>query len=265
MVAHRNLLVASLVALLVLAPPAQSEPLQADVNLITAIDVSGSIDSHAEWLQFDGMARALEDQSFLQTVAVGINGRVGFMAFTWSSSGEFLPVVPWTLIASPDDARRVGRGLREARGIPRFGYGTTHLRPWRSNGATDISEALLHATRVAIGAPYRAPRTVINICSNGIDNIGVGPERARDEALTLGLVVDGLVLGREHAQVASYFRDKVQGGEGSFVLHVREPKDVASAMLAKFVMDIAGWSPGLDQLALAERRGIGGGRSRPRR
>jgi Ca-activated chloride channel homolog len=249
MVPRRHPLVMVLLALLLGAPPAQSEPLRADVNLITAIDVSGSVDSHAEWLQFDGVARALEDASFLQTVAVGLHGRVGFAVFTWSSGGEFLPVVPWTLIASPEDARRVGRELREARGIPRFGYGTAHLRPWRSNGATDISEALLHATSLAIGAPYRASRTVLNICSNGTDNIGEGPERARDEALALGLVVNGLVLGREQGEVARYFRDKVQGGEGSFVLHVREPKDVASAMLSKFLMDIAGRPHAIGALA----------------
>jgi Ca-activated chloride channel homolog len=247
MVPRRHLLATGLLALLWL-PQAQGEPLRADVNLITAIDVSGSIDSHAEWLQFDGVARALEDAAFLQTVAVGLHGRVGFTVFTWSSGGEFLPVVPWTLIASPEDARRVGRELREARGIPRFGYGTAHLRPWRSNGATDISEALLHATRLAIAAPYRASRTVLNICSNGTDNIGEGPERARDEALALGLVVNGLVLGREPG-LAGYFRDKVQGGEGSFVLHVREPRDVAAAMLSKFLMDIAGRSRAGDAIA----------------
>jgi hypothetical protein len=248
MVPRRHLLATGLLALLLWLPQARGEPQPADVNLITAVDVSGSIDSHAEWLQFDGVARALEDAAFLQTVAVGLHGRVGFTVFTWSSGGDFVPVVPWTLIASPEDARRVGRELREARGIPRFGYGTTHLRPWRSNGATDISEALLHATRLAIAAPYRASRTVLNICSNGTDNIGEGPERARDEAMALGLVVNGLVLGREPG-LAGYFRDKVQGGEGSFVLQVREPRDVAAAMLSKFLMDIAGRSRAGDAIA----------------
>jgi Ca-activated chloride channel homolog len=249
MVRHCRLLLVVLLALLALAAPVQGERLRVDVNLITAIDVSGSVDSHGEWLQFDGIARALEDPAFLQIVVAGFHGRVGFTVFTWSSGGEFLAVVPWTLIASIEDARRVGRELRQARGIPRFGYGTAHLRPWRSNGATDISEALLQATRLGIGAPYRAPRTVINICANGSDNIGEDPERARDEALALGLVVNGLVLGREAGKLAAYFRDKVQGGEGSFVLQVREPADLASAMVSKFVMDIAGAPSGLDALA----------------
>lgn len=246
MVQRSVVLAASLGALLVLTPAAASERLPTDVNLITAIDVSGSINAHAEWLQFDGMARALEHPAFLQTVAAGYHGRVGFFAYTWSSRGDFVQVVPWTVIGSPADARRIAKELRAARGVPRFGYNDIQKRPWRSNGATDISEALVYGTTMAIGAPTRASRTVINICTNGTDNIGEGPERARDEAMTLGLVINGLVLGKKYGDLTGYLRDHVQGGGGSFVLHVREPEDLTAAMLAKFVMDIAWWPPAFD-------------------
>lgn len=56
--------------------------LPTDANLITAIDVSGSIGPQAEALELDGIARALLHPAFLETVAGGYHGRIGFAAFT---------------------------------------------------------------------------------------------------------------------------------------------------------------------------------------
>ena len=76
------------------APAADETSLPTDVNLITAIDVSaGLIGPQAEALQFDGTVEAIVHPDFLQTVAEGHHGRVGFAAFTWSSQGDFtMPV-----------------------------------------------------------------------------------------------------------------------------------------------------------------------------
>ena len=47
-------------------------PLPIDANVITAIDVSGSIAPQDEALQFDGIVKAIVDPDFLQTVARGL-------------------------------------------------------------------------------------------------------------------------------------------------------------------------------------------------
>jgi Protein of unknown function (DUF1194) len=216
-----------------------------EVNLITALDVSDSIMRHEEWVEFDGMAYALQSEAFLTALAAGRHGRIGFAAFAWSSDGKHHLIVPWTLIASQRDAQRVGQMVRAARDQHRFGDRMD--RPGddlRGGRRTDVSAAIAFAAHLAWTAPFVTQRTVINICGNGEDNVGQDPDEARDQALAEGLVINGLVVS-DRSDVADYYREHVRGGPGSFVLTVDEPRDVAGAMLEKFLRDlIAARQPG---------------------
>jgi hypothetical protein len=223
-----------------------------DANLITAIDVSGSIRTGDERLEFEGMAQAVVDPRFLQAVARGRHGRIGFVAFTWAN-GEFIPLVPWTLIGSQAEARQVADQLQTAASIPRIGYAMgmpSRSRPWRSGHATDISAAIERAVAVSANAPFSSWHNVINICGNGIDNVGDGPAAARDRADAAGLIVNGLILGnRDDAEdIAAYFREQVQAGPGSFVMVARSFQDITSAMLAKFLFELAALPPAASKL-----------------
>ena len=77
----------------------------ADANLITALDVSDSIMRHEEWIEFDGIARAVVHPDFLAAVLAGRHGRIGFAVYTWSSGGSYRVVVPWTVIGSIEDVK----------------------------------------------------------------------------------------------------------------------------------------------------------------
>jgi hypothetical protein len=214
-----------------------------DANLITAIDVSGSIKEADERLELDGMAAAVVDPRFLQAIARGRHGRIGFVAFTWAN-GEFLSLVPWTPIASRADAMQVAERLRTARGNPVMGYAMRipgNRRPWRTGHATDVSAAIERAIAVGASAPFASHHQVVNMCANGIDNIGEGPDAARDRADAAGMIVNGLILGHrgDAGEIADYFREHVQAGPGSFVIEARDFEDIAGAMLAKFLFELA--------------------------
>jgi Protein of unknown function (DUF1194) len=73
-----------------------------DANLITVLDVSDSIMRHEEWLEFEGLAKAIVDAAVLDAIAGGRYGRIGFAVFTWSSGGRFEALVPWTLYEAWD-------------------------------------------------------------------------------------------------------------------------------------------------------------------
>jgi hypothetical protein len=115
------------------------------------------------------------------------------------------------------------------------------VRPWRLGLATDVSAAMDYAIGVSAAAPFASHHQVINICANGIDNVGKGPAAVRDRALAQGLIINGLVLGnREDSEdIAAYFREHVQAGFGSFVIEARAFEDITKAMLAKFVVELA--------------------------
>jgi Protein of unknown function (DUF1194) len=125
-----------------------------------------------------------------------------------------------------------------------MGYATRipgEVRPWRTGHATDVSAAIERAIEVSAAAPFDSWHNVINICANGIDNVGEGPATARDRANDRGLIVNGLILGdrEDAAEIATYFRDHVQAGPGSFVMVARAYRDITSAMLAKFLVELA--------------------------
>jgi hypothetical protein len=153
--------------LLAAAPAQAGAPAITDANLITALDVSGSIKDHDLALELEGMAQAVTHPLFLQAIEQGQHGRIGFVAFTWSS-GEMQALVPWTVISSRPEAERVAQALLKVRGTQRANDANLNW-PWRSHRATDVSAAIEWATRIGAVAPFIGGRTVINMCANGID------------------------------------------------------------------------------------------------
>lgn len=227
--------------LVVLAwPPSGRAEHAVDANLVTALDASDSIMRHEEWIELDGMRRAVEHPAFLAAVRAGRHQRVGFAAFTWSSHGTGRLVVPWTVLGSRTDVERVAHMLAQ---VPRrtdrtFGGGQDRDEvPAAPDRRTDVSAALRYGLDLLVTAPHRTDRPILNICGNGVDNVGEGPERARDTALRAGVIVNGLIVGRTPA-LAAYYRERVAGGPGSFVIEMPGPAAVAEAMLRKFLLDL---------------------------
>lgn len=215
-----------------------------DVNLITAIDVSDSITRHEEWLQYQGLAKALLEPDFLALLAAGYHRRVGILIVSWSSGGALRTVVPWTVVASAQDARRVAAVLRAAPRIDRSHYleeseGLESLQTTDAEdcGRTDVALAIGGSLERAMTAPFAARRSVINILSNGVDNSGGAPERARDQALELGMTVNAVVFGSRR-DVPAYFEERVIGGPGAFMMTIREPGDMVASLARKFWRDM---------------------------
>jgi hypothetical protein len=216
-------------------------PLQTDVNLITAIDVSDSITRHDEWLQYSGLARGVVDAEFLARIAEGAEQRIGFAAFTWSSGGQVAVVVPWTIIETRADAERVAAQFHAAPRIDRSAFG--RYAPLTSSvdrsrgGMTDIGEAVESAVTLSLSAPFPARRSVVNILSNGVDNNGPAPDAVRDHAIRLGITINGIVFG-DRDDLPDYFRDHVIGGPGAFLMTVNKPDDLPRALERKFWQDL---------------------------
>jgi Protein of unknown function (DUF1194) len=226
-------------AVLAWLPAARAEH-AVDANLVTALDASDSMMRHEEWVLLDGMARAVVHPAFLAAVRAGRHRRVGFAAFAWSSHRDLRVVVPWAVLGSQADAERIAHALARAprRGDTAFGGDQDRSEAQPSpDRMTDVSEALRYGLDLLAAAPHGAARPVLNVCGNGVDNVGEGPERARGLALGAGVTVNGLVVG-DKPGLAAYYRERVAAGPGSFVVEAREPADVADATLRKLLLDL---------------------------
>jgi Ca-activated chloride channel homolog len=234
---------------------------EVDANLVTALDISHSVGRYEEWVEREGLAQAVTHPRFIEAVRTGFHGQIGFAILIWSSHGHMKTLVPWTTIATPEDAMRVSQRLRSIhlieesqlldRDIP-----TDHYEAPKEQHQTDIALAIHSASALLKAAPSKSRRSVINIVGNGPSNSGMEPTQARDAALEAGQVVNGLVVSYGSTSDVGYYRTHVIGGPGSFVMQVSNLEEMTEAFLAKFRMDIAGLSkvPSFNQWLLTAER-----------
>lgn len=235
---HRTIIAGALAGMLGgAAAPAAPLP-SVDAAIVTAVDLSGSISRHEEWLQVEGIARALSHADFLEAVRHGRRGRVAFAVYAWSSGARVRLLVPWTMIEDGDSARRTATALRRAPRPTRFGGGDDDdASASPPPGLTDLSAAIDVAVELFAAAPVAPDRMVLNVLADGVDNVAGGPTAARDDALAAGIVINGVAVGAAPA-LEAYFRDHVIGGFGSFVLGIGDPGSFAAVMRRKFLMDL---------------------------
>ena len=86
---------------------------------------------------------------------------------------------------------------------------------------------------------------------DGTNNAGRDIGQARDEALALGITINGLVIlsdtplpwNPEHTNppggLTKYYRDNVIGGPGSFVIEAKDFNSFGQAIIKKLIAEIA--------------------------
>ena len=208
-----------------------------DLLLVLAADVSRSVDSQKFQLQREGYAAALADRRVLDAISSGRHRRIGVLFLEWSGLGNQKVVIDWTLIDGPEAAQTFGDRLLES--------------PRSFADRTSISGAIDAAVVQLARAPFMADRQTIDVSGDGTNNAGRDIGQARDEALELGIAINGLVIlsevplpwNPEHTNppggLAKYYRDNVIGGPGSFVLEAKDFNSFGQAIIKKMIAEIA--------------------------
>ena len=227
----------SLIAALLIGAAASAEELRTDVNIVTALDVSDSIDAQSTQIEIEGMAQAILAPEILQAIRAGHYGRVGFAIFAWNE-GAYPELVSWTVIRDGVDTRAVSEQLRNTSPSELSPSVDRMVEP----RMTDLSGAIDHAAVLLLTAPFAADRMVLNVIGNGWDNVGEGPARARDRLVGAGGIINGVILG-EDPVLADYFRQNVIGGPGAFVITARDKSAITTVLARKFLRDVALSSP----------------------
>ena len=208
-----------------------------DLLLVLAADVSRSVDSQKFQLQREGYAAALANPRVLDAIRAGRHGRIGVLFLEWSGLGNQKVVIDWTLVDGPKAAQAFGDRLIQ---LPRSFADRTSI-----SGGIDAAVAQLAR------APFSAERRTIDVSGDGTNNAGRDVGQARDEALALGITINGLVIlsetplpwNPEHTNppggLAKYYRDNVTGGPGSFVLEAKDFNSFGQAIIKKMIAEIA--------------------------
>lgn len=213
-----------------LATPARAEPV--DLELVLAVDCSGSIDDDEFALQIKGYATAFSHPSVIRAIQSGRHGAIAVTYVQWS--GPFLQsqAVGWTLVRDADSAEGFGASMLSAR--------RTIYR-----GGTSLSGVIDYAATLFPNSGYEGTRRVIDISGDGINNTGRQPFAARDDAVARGLTINGLAILTDFGGLDRYFEEHVIGGPGAFVMAAESFDAFAAAILNKLIREIAELPAGL--------------------
>lgn len=229
----RSLLAILLVGWVLLAGcPVRADGIRTDVNIVTGLDVSGSIDARETQIQIDGMAMAIRSPEVINAIQNGRHGRVGFAVFVWAN-GNYPLFASWRLIGSPQEAVATSEEVAD-----RLHAILGSDVAIRLGELTDLSGAIEYGAEMLAAAPYPAEHAILNIIGNGLDNVGDGPQRARDRLVARGTTINGVVVGHNRG-VIGYFRSEVIGGPTAFVLAANSPDKLVEVLERKFVTEIA--------------------------
>ena len=194
------------------------------LELILAVDVSGSIDSGEFDLQANGLADAFENPSLIAAIGELEGGMLVTMTH-WSGSSRHQQMTGWHRLT---DAASMAAFAAEAR---------TAGRAWR-NFSTAIGEALVHAARVSATAPETCKRRVIDVSGDGVSNEGQAPEMISGVLAAEGYTINGLVIRGADPDPVAHFRAQVIAGPGAFVEVAADFADYPRAILRKLLREI---------------------------
>jgi len=218
-----------------------------DVELILAVDVSYSMDMDELAIQREGYAQAIISKEFLQALKSGPSGKIAVTYFEWAASSDQKIIIPWRLIDGPETADAVANEIMKT--------------PIRRASRTSISGAIYFAMPLFDEDPYHGLRRVIDISGDGPNNNGAPVAGARDEALSKGIVINGLPIMVKEPSYSTmdidnldwYYEDCVVGGPGSFVVPIKDREKFKEAIRTKLLLEVADRVPERRVVPVAER------------
>jgi hypothetical protein len=208
-----------------LGSPALAEP-AVDLQLVLAVDASGSVNQTRFRLQQQGYAAAFRNPQVLKAIASGAEQAIAVTMVQWTGPFLQVQVVPWTLIKDAASANAfadaIAKSERELHG-----------------GGTSISGAIDHAMTLFPESPYKSQRRTIDVSGDGANTSGRSIIGARDDAVRAGVGINGLPIVSLEPNLDRYYYTYVIGGPGSFMIPASSYENFGEAVLKKLILEIA--------------------------
>jgi hypothetical protein len=199
---------------------------QIDLQLVLAVDASGSVSEARFDLQKRGYVAAFRNPRLLRAVQSGPIQSIAVTMLQWTGPALQVQVVPWMIVRDEATMQRFADAIEAA---PRRLFG----------GGTSISGAIDYSRTLFPGSGFSSPRRVIDVSGDGSNNRGRPATEARDDAVADGFVINGLPILALEPWLDQYYVSDVIGGPGSFVVPAQSYETFAEAVLKKLVTEIA--------------------------
>ena len=229
-----------------LSAPALAE--EVDLELVLAVDISGSVDHVEAQLQRQGYLKALVDPQVVRVITGGERRRIAVTYMEWAGAHYQNVVAGWTVVRDMASARAFAAAIAE--------------HPVTTERWTSISTAIDFALGLFRANPHRGTRKVLDISGDGKNNNGGYLEPARARALKAGVTINGLPIVNDRPNpwgypppknLDRYYFEQVIGGPGAFIVVARGFRSFGDAVKSKLTLEIAGPARPPIHLALQRR------------
>jgi hypothetical protein len=212
---------------------------EVDLELVLAMDASGSISEKDYILQLEGTAAAFRDPEIQAAIASGPLGRIAVIILLWSDASFEKVDTGWFLLDSPQSANIF------ATSILRFQVNEDGSIAGGIGGGTGIGAGVGAALNLLNGNKYKGLRRVIDISGDGIEtefdfSKGLMIRDARIIADREKVTINGLpILNENFPNLDRYYRKEVIVGPGAFVEVADGFKDFGRAIKQKLLREIS--------------------------
>jgi hypothetical protein len=197
-----------------------------DLELVLAVDSSGSVDFQEFELQARGIAQAFRDPEVIEAIAGAAPKGIAVAVIQWSGRRQHLVTIDWTRITDAPSANALAARI-DAMGRVLI-------------GETAIADALRFAHEQLESGPFQGTRRIIDLSGDGMTNAGGDPDPVRDAAALAGITINGLAILNEIPSLDRYYAEHVIGGPDAFVIAARDYGDFAHAIRHKLLREIRG-------------------------
>lgn len=197
-----------------------------DLQLVLAVDASGSVSDARFELQKLGYVAAFRNPRLLAAIRSGSTQAIVVTMTQWTGPELQIQVVPWVLIGDEASMLAFADAIEKA---PRQLFG----------GGTSISGAIDYAMTLFPKSGFGSVRRVIDISGDGSNNRGRPVTQARDDAVRAGVSINGLPILMLEPFLDQYYWNNVVGGPGAFVVAAESYETFADAVLKKLITEIA--------------------------
>jgi Protein of unknown function (DUF1194) len=202
-----------------------------DLQLVLAIDASNSVTDDRFELQKQGYVAAFRDPRVIKSIMSGGEQAIAVTMMQWTGPFSTVQVVPWMKITDAASAETLANAINKS-----------ERKLWGGSG-TSISGAIDQGVALLAQSSYKSERRTIDISGDGPNSSGRSVTKARDDAVAQGIGINGLPILSIVGSLDTYYRDRVIGGPGAFMIPAASYDNFADAIVKKLILEIAANPP----------------------
>ena len=222
--------------IIVTIPRAQSE--EVDLELVLAMDASGSVSEKEYLLQLRGTAAAFRDLEIIEAIQAGPTGRIAIALMLWSDAAFPKQKSQWFVLS---DQKSISQFAAFVEG---FQVGENNSVSLGSGGGTGIGSGVQEALKMIAGNGHTGLRKVIDVSGDGIEtefdfSKGIMIRDAKILAGLQNVTINGLpILGGDSPNLDTYYQSEVISGPGAFIVVADGFDDFGRAIRQKLLREI---------------------------